>query len=229
MVAIGGLTPARAQQALEAGASAVAVASGLALGDLEANAAAYAQACGLALEKPSGPGRARPWVLTGLPGSGKSRVGAVLANLSGRRFVDLDARVEAALGRTIGEIFAESGESVFREAERRELEELLADTGPALVVALGGGTLEQAACRGALDAAHARVAWLELSPSECARRLGSGARDRPLLSGAGAGGVEAVLERLLERRSAAYSRMSLRVSAAGSPEDVAGRLQAAWT
>ncbi len=77
--------------------------------------------------------------LTGYRGSGKSTVGRILANSTELPFVDLDDEVERAAGVTIREIFANHGESKFRDLETQCLE-LVAKSNPT-VVALGGGAI----------------------------------------------------------------------------------------
>jgi shikimate kinase len=221
VVAIGGLDPDRARLVLEAGAAAVAVASALALGDLEANARAFRDACG------DGPDP--HWVLTGLPGSGKTTVGRELARRSGRPFVDLDDLVEAATGLSVSEVFAQRGEAVFREEERRALERQLGEVGPPAVVALGGGALNVAGCREALDRAGARVAWLDLPPEACAHRLARSSVERPLLAHAKGPELAAELERLLSLRWSAYAGASLKVDAAAGAGPVAEELLRAWS
>jgi shikimate kinase len=78
-------------------------------------------------------------------GSGKSSVGQCLARRLGWRFVDLDARIEAAQGRPIEAIFRDSGEEAFRRAEAEELRRLLRelDAQSEVIVALGGGAWVQ--------------------------------------------------------------------------------------
>src|SRR6185436_6067183 len=71
----------------------------------------------------------RSIVLVGLMGAGKTKIG--------RRFFDSDQEIEAAAGETIEEIFANRGERVFREGERRVIARLLAQ--PIHVLATGGG------------------------------------------------------------------------------------------
>ena len=76
-------------------------------------------------------------VLIGMPGCGKSTVGYLLAQKCDRTFVDADALVVQKAGKSIPEIFAESGEAGFRALET----EVLAEIGKAsnLVIATGGG------------------------------------------------------------------------------------------
>jgi len=75
--------------------------------------------------------------LIGMPGSGKSTVGALLAQQTGRIFVDADAAVEAHAGMPVSEIFRLEGVAGFRRWES----EVLAELGKrsSLVIATGGG------------------------------------------------------------------------------------------
>lgn len=75
--------------------------------------------------------------LTGFMGSGKSFTGARLAQRLGYAFVDLDAEIEEAAGKTISEIFAAEGEDHFRQLESDALSETFRRSG--VVVATGGG------------------------------------------------------------------------------------------
>jgi Shikimate 5-dehydrogenase len=79
-------------------------------------------------------------VLIGMPGCGKSTVGAALARLTGRELIDLDARVEAAAGQSIPAIFAGSGEAAFRTLEREAAAECGKLSGKILVT--GGGIVK---------------------------------------------------------------------------------------
>lgn len=84
--------------------------------------------------------------LVGFMGAGKSCVGQALSERLGWRFRDLDAMIEAREGRSIADIFRESGESGFRQVEYEVFGELLArlEQEAPLIVALGGGTFAQA-------------------------------------------------------------------------------------
>jgi len=79
-------------------------------------------------------------VLIGMPGSGKSTVGAELARLTGRQAVDLDEEVVRQAGRSIPLIFAEAGEAGFRAMERAETARWGRESGKILIT--GGGVVK---------------------------------------------------------------------------------------
>ncbi len=76
-------------------------------------------------------------ILIGMPGSGKSTVGALLAQSMGKEFVDADAYLAQKAGRSIPEIFAADGEETFRKLETETLAELGRRSG--IILATGGG------------------------------------------------------------------------------------------
>lgn len=76
-------------------------------------------------------------VLVGMPGCGKSTVGASLAGKLGRVLVDTDEEIVRQAGKSIPEIFAQDGEETFRSWETKVLAELGKQSG--LVIATGGG------------------------------------------------------------------------------------------
>lgn len=82
-------------------------------------------------------GNLRSLVLVGLMGAGKSSVGRRLAARLGFSFVDADTEIEKAAGASIQEIFAEHGETAFRDGERKVIARLLEQ--PRIVLATGGG------------------------------------------------------------------------------------------
>src|SRR5580704_7456609 len=92
--------------------------------------------------------RLRRIVLTGFMGSGKTTVGPLVAERLGWRFVDVDDVIAAEAGCSIPEIFRDEGETEFRRLERETIVRLA--SGDALVLALGGGAIEDAATRGLL-------------------------------------------------------------------------------
>jgi len=78
-------------------------------------------------------------------GAGKSSVGRALGQRLNWIFEDLDDRIVQREGRSVAEIFRESGEAAFRRAEHAALQQVLDElsSGAAKVVALGGGTFAQ--------------------------------------------------------------------------------------
>ena len=81
-------------------------------------------------------------VLTGMPGSGKSTVGKILAQEMGREFVDTDTEIIRLAKKPISDIFAQKGEAYFRDLESQVIAELSQRTG--LVIATGGGAILRA-------------------------------------------------------------------------------------
>lgn len=80
-------------------------------------------------------------ILIGMPGCGKSTIAAQLSSKLRRPFADADAQVEQLAGKTIPDIFAEDGETVFRELETKALESLGKQSG--MIIATGGGCVTQ--------------------------------------------------------------------------------------
>jgi shikimate kinase len=120
-------------------------------------------------------------VLTGFMGSGKTTVGRALARRLGVEFTDLDDVIEAAVGRTVPEIFRDAGEPAFRRLEREALVSLARPT-RTRVVATGGGALLS---DGAAEAAHdgrGLTVLLDASIGAILERV-KGGEGRPLLAG----------------------------------------------
>ena len=115
----------------------------------------------------------RHLALAGFMGSGKSRLGEEVARRLARPFVDLDREIEARTGSRIPDLFAERGESGFREVESGVALDVLRAPEP-VTVALGGGTVLSAPVREALAAAaftvlidvEPRTAWERVSGSD---------------------------------------------------------------
>ncbi|MFA7767690.1 shikimate kinase [Streptomyces sp. NPDC048723] len=116
-------------------------------------------------------------VLVGPMGSGKSTVGALLAERLGVPYRDTDADITLAQGREISDIFVDEGEPYFRELERQAVAAAVA--GHTGVLALGGGAVLDEGTRELL--AGLPVAYLSMDVEEAVRRVGLGAA-RPLLA-----------------------------------------------
>ena len=147
-------------------------------------------------------------VLIGLPGSGKTTVGRIVAEQLQAGFVDIDSILIRKEGKPIAMIFAEKGEGAFRDMERKEMEGALANQ-PA-VVAPGGGWAAQP---GALETAKARgyVIYLNARPEAAtARAVPSGTR--PVLMG---GDSDAQMRELLKAREPFYQQAHATVQTEG--------------
>lgn len=154
-------------------------------------------------------------VLCGFMGSGKTTAGRLLAESTGRRFVDLDQWIERKEGMTVSGLFARYGEARFRELERTAAEELSYETG--LVIAAGGGALLDARCARALKAGGVVVLLDAGLPAVRARLAGD--RTRPLLQRPDR---EEALRSLYAARLPVYrERAELTVPADGTPAGTA--------
>ena len=156
-------------------------------------------------------------VLVGPPGSGKSTVGAALAELLGLPLHDTDAAIEAAQGRTIADVFVEDGEPAFRALERAEVARALAEEDG--VLALGGGAPVDPGTAQLL--AGQTVVFLDVGIADASRRVGFD-QSRPLL----AVNPRASWVRLMNERRPVYESVAtFRVDTAGrTPEDVAAEV-----
>jgi shikimate kinase len=118
-------------------------------------------------------------VLIGLPGAGKSAVGAELARRLEVAFGDSDELVVQQTGRSVSEIFAHQGEQAFRQLEADMIAEALG--GFEGVLALGGGAVTTESVRRDLIDSGVPVVLLTAGQDELLHRL-SGSGHRPLLA-----------------------------------------------
>jgi shikimate kinase len=77
--------------------------------------------------------------LVGMPGSGKSTIGRLLASQLQMPFIDLDLVIEAMASKSVAAIFKGQGEDQFRELETQALRQVIAENSSG-VIATGGGT-----------------------------------------------------------------------------------------
>ncbi len=147
-------------------------------------------------------------VLVGFMGTGKSAIGRRVARALGRALVDMDSRIEAREGRSIPDIFRDSGEPYFRALERALAGELAAAR--SLVISCGGGIVLDP---GNLDdlGRTGVVVCLTASPEVILRRVAGDTR-RPLLQ---APDREARLRELFEKRRPLYEAIPDRVDSSG--------------
>ncbi len=155
----------------------------------------------------------RSIVLVGLMGAGKTTVGRRLARRLGLPFVDADAEIERAAGKTIQEIFEEDGEAFFRAGEERVIARLL-EGGPQ-VLATGGGAWMSEATRMRVREKGVSVwlkADLDILMERVSRRPG-----RPLLK---APDPRKVMKDLMEKRYPVYAEADVTVESRNVPHQV---------
>lgn len=117
--------------------------------------------------------------LIGYMGAGKTTMGKSLAQVMNLEFIDLDQFIEARQHKTIREIFAEVGETGFREIERRSLQEVAQYDN--VILSLGGGT---PCFFDNMEVVNQAGQSVYLKPTEevLLRRLIKGKHKRPLLA-----------------------------------------------
>ncbi len=138
-------------------------------------------------------------VLVGPMGAGKTTVGRLLADAWGVPLRDTDQDIERAEGRTVSDIFVDSGEQYFREQEHAAVVAALETH--AGVLALGGGAVLDPRTREAL--ADHLVVFLSVGLSDAVKRVGLGT-GRPLLLG----NVRSRVKVLLDERTPIYREVA---------------------
>lgn len=78
-------------------------------------------------------------VLIGMPASGKTTIGKILSEKTGKKFIDTDELIVNKTGKQITDIFNEVGEVGFRKIEREVIKEISTET--LSVIATGGGAI----------------------------------------------------------------------------------------
>ncbi|MBE6973992.1 MAG: shikimate kinase [Ruminococcaceae bacterium] len=99
-------------------------------------------------------------ILIGMPGCGKSTLGRLLAQRTGKAFVDSDEKIVEAAGMTIPEIFRLHGEEHFRRLEHQVLQNLGKESG--LIIATGGGCVTRPENYAALHQ-NGTIYWIQRS------------------------------------------------------------------
>ena len=130
--------------------------------------------------------------LTGFMGSGKSTVGAIVADALGCLFLDLDDLIVKKAGKSIPDIFAQDGEAAFRALEARVLRQTVEKYAEStMVLALGGGAVTTLASASLLHEKTVCI-YLRATLDTLMQRLEGETAGRPLAD-------EAMAARLAER------------------------------
>jgi shikimate kinase len=156
-------------------------------------------------------------VLVGMMCSGKSAVGAALAQRLGWDHVDLDREIEREAERPVRDIFATDGEAAFRRMEAEATTRIARRT--RVVLSPGGGWITNPDLLDALGPGTLCV-WLQVSADEALRRSAAAPGERPLLAGPDPLGA---LRRLMAERERFYARAHLVLPTDGRSVDGAAR------
>ena len=156
--------------------------------------------------------------LIGMMGTGKTTVGQRLAKELGYRFFDTDVLIERVAQKSINELFAEEGETFFRELESQVLGEVSACTRS--VIATGGGAVLRPVNWGYLR--HGLIIWLDAPISLLVERLAED-NTRPLLK---MDDLSLKLETLLAERKSLYQEADLQIAIAKNenPEQIVSKI-----
>ena len=147
-------------------------------------------------------------VLIGMPGSGKSAVGRILAEKTGLPFVDTDQEIVKYAGKPIPSIFRENGEKIFRDLESTVILDHTRRGGQ--IISTGGGAVLRAENVSCLRQ-NGRLFWLNRDPASLVPT-----DDRPLAD------TEAKMKQLYAEREPVYrAAADETIPVTGTPEEVA--------
>ena len=146
-------------------------------------------------------------VLIGMPSSGKSLIGGMLAQRLGKELLDTDELIMERTGKAPSELIGRLGENGFRDIEGEIVIEAASAAGK--IIATGGGSILREANVRAL-ARNGILVYLDKSLENLVAT-----EDRPLSSDQGA------LDALYEQRTPIYERIAdVRIDADAQPEDI---------
>jgi XRE family aerobic/anaerobic benzoate catabolism transcriptional regulator len=152
--------------------------------------------------------------LIGLRGAGKTTLGQRLADDLGFAFIELSREIEKFAGCQISEIHNLYGANAYRRYERRALEEAI-QIYPEVVIATPGGLVSDSANFNLL-LSHCTTVWLQASANDHMARVAAQGDLRPM-----AASPEAMedLKRILEGRSAFYSKADISIDTSAQDTD----------
>ena len=175
--------------------------------------------CGASSESPPVPDVGPGIVLVGMPASGKSTVGRLVAGRLGRPFIDTDQLFGQIHGTAVPDYLREHGEPAFRVAEAAAVAEACATRGA--VIGAGGGAIIDPLNRWALWH-HGFVAWLDVAPETLLARLEADPVARPTFQPYD----EGRLANVLDSRLPFYRAADLRLDGNRAPDRLAEELLA---
>ena len=138
----------------------------------------------------------------GMMGSGKSIIGKKFAKMIDFNFLDTDSFIEKKTGKSISQIFSESGESYFRELEEKYISKLLFREN--YVFSLGGGVMNNLKLRKIIKKNSFNI-YLKVNNNALIKRLAN-AKTRPLIKNTN---IEKKLNELIKNREDFYKKADL--------------------
>ncbi|MBD2704960.1 shikimate kinase [Spirosoma sp. BT702] len=155
--------------------------------------------------------------LIGMPSSGKSTLGKRIADTLHYRFLDTDKLIVRDEGRSIADIFAQSGEAYFREAERRLLRTIR--PGGNVVVSTGGGMPCFHDNMAYINATGVSI-FLDVPVDVLVRRILAHAQDDRPLNNPSDPNLQMVLEQRYLNRLPFYQQANVTVSGETTEDEV---------
>jgi shikimate dehydrogenase len=151
-------------------------------------------------------------VLVGMPGCGKSTLGSLLSEMTGRPLIDCDAEIVKRAGMPIPEIFGKFGEAHFRNLETKVLQDVCSASGS--IIATGGGAILRSENVRAMRQ-NGRVCFIRREISALPRN------GRPLSSASD----DAVMRLWEQRRDKYHAAADFIINNDGAPECTAQRIR----
>ena len=142
-------------------------------------------------------------ILIGYMGAGKTTLGKALAQATGLQFIDLDWYIEERFHTSIQQIFADKGESGFRDIERRMLHEVAEFED--VIISCGGGTpcyfdnIDYMNLQG-------DTIYLKATPETLKAHLLMGKNKRPLIQGKSPEELIGFISESLNKRAMFYEK-----------------------
>lgn len=163
-------------------------------------------------------------LLTGYMASGKTTTALLLSKAAGIIYKDLDEILEESTGKSVAQIFAESGEIAFRRVEHEALKEVL-NHKEAFVLSMGGGTPCYANNHEFLQQDDVVSVYLKAGISELGRRLSVAEHKRPLLDNVKPEELEEFIAKHLFDRSYYYHQAKHIINVEGkTPEAIVNEI-----
>ena len=140
----------------------------------------------------------------GMMGSGKSIIGRKFAKIINYNFLDTDSLIEKKTGKSINQIFNDSGEIFFRELEENYIGKILLKKN--YVFSLGGGVMNNFKLRNIIKKNSFNI-YLKVETNLLSKRLES-SKNRPLINNLN---IKQKLNELMNERESFYKKADLTI------------------